>query len=302
MRRSRAHDRHRVAVRLERLDRERRHELDGARLDEGAQLGAEPAAGGQLVGRTAAVDAVGAAAADGPHDRRAGRLRGEPAECEQGAGGGVPRADDERAPAGEAVAVAAEDVGQGSVDEGRGLLLAEGRQPAGAERVAVLPGAGGVEDRPGPQLGRPPVGVADAQQERPAVAAHGARLVHALARDGRDPGAEPDGVAEHCGERLEVVLGQLVAGGRHRCRGARPAGRCEQALGGRVGDPRPRGEGAHVAPRTDGRADAVAGLQDDERQTSVGQVGGRGQPDGPGPDDDHGQCGSGHGRHPPSER
>jgi hypothetical protein len=148
------------------VDAEAGDQLDAAGLDQGGQVGGEPAAGGELVGFGAALadQRPRRGRADRPHDlgRRCRLL--ELGQREQAGGGRVAGADHHHPPAGVAAAVGAEDVGQPVGDPVAGVGLAEGGQPGGSQRVWPGPGPGGVDHRPGPEVAQPPVAVADADQ------------------------------------------------------------------------------------------------------------------------------------------
>ncbi len=112
------------------------------------------------------------------------------------------------------------------------------------------------------------------------------------AGDRHDPGAVADVRLEH------GQVGQRLRGSRRRARppvgrtlgvGPDPAGVGEQASGGGVDVVPPRGEQPHVSPLPDRGGRAVAGFQDRERQAALGEVGGGGEADRSGADDDDGQ-------------
>src|SRR5690606_40733703 len=95
------------------------------------------------------------------------------------------------------------------------------------------------------------------------------------------------------GERLQVLLGPVAAGGIGGGVGAHPAGGGEELLGGGVDDLAPGGEQAHVRPLAHRGASGRPGFQDQGLDALVDQVGGGGQAGGAGPDHDDGQLGGG---------
>ena len=162
----------------------------------------------------------------------------------------VAAADHQHAPAGVALAVGAEHVGD-AVDDpvGRGALAggrARRRRPAGSACVHVPEAS--ITARPGRGARRRPRG---RRHERRLVAAR--RLILSKPRGDGDHAWEAQlrGDLRQRGQRLEVALDQLVAGrvavGVRRV----PAGGFEQPLGGRVDVELPRREHAHVPPRAD---------------------------------------------------
>ena len=104
-------------------------------VDEILHVRAELAAGGQLVGEAAAVDADQVGAAHDPHDLGLRVALGELREVDQDVRRRVAGADDRRRAALVGGAVAPEDVRQAVGDLVGVLGLAVGRDAAGAERV-----------------------------------------------------------------------------------------------------------------------------------------------------------------------
>ena len=97
---------------LDGLDPEAADQLDPAGLHQVLQPGAERTAGRELVGGAAAVGAGLVGAAHHPDDLGARRLLGQVAQIQQRGRRRVPGANDRRTAAGEAVTVAAQDIGQ----------------------------------------------------------------------------------------------------------------------------------------------------------------------------------------------
>ena len=85
------------------------------------------------------------------------------------------------------------------------------------------------------------------------------------------------------GEWLQVVGGELGAGGQRVVVGADPAGIGEQPGGGGVDVVPPRGEQPHVAPLADGGCRGVAGFQDGEGDAALGRWAAAARPTGPAP-------------------
>src|SRR5699024_11019513 len=92
-------------------------------------------------------------------------------------------------------------------------------------------------------------------------------------------------------ERLDVLLAQFVTGRQSFGIGGGPATGFEEALCGGVEVVLPRGEESGVAPVSDRTCCRGSGLEDDERQAALGEMGGCGQADGTGADDDYGMRG-----------
>ena len=156
---------------------------------------------------------------------------------------------------------------------------------------------GGVDHRPRLQVSQPPIPVADPDQEGELVAAGAADLVQVLAGDRDHRGVQPDAAGQggQGGQRCQVALEQVGAGGQGVGVGAGPAGLLEQAHADRVQGQAPGGEQPHVPPLSNVGPDLGTGLEDEGFQAAVEQVGGGGQPDRAGPDDHHRQAGAGAG-------
>ncbi len=216
-----------------------------------------------------------------------GYRHGQLGQGKQRVGGGVAGADDEGVSAGEPVPVGAEHVRQGVLEEPGGGRLAAGREAGGAEDVRDAPGAGGVDDRPGQDL----LAVGEADQERGGVAAGGAQPVQAEPADRLDPGAVAHVRLElrQLGEGLQVVVDEFRAGGQGVGSGAtQPASSSSRRAAGSM--LYRHGENTRTCPHWRTAAPArVAGLQDEERQSALGEVRGGGQPDRAGADHDDGQ-------------
>ena len=88
------------------------------------------------------------------------------------------------------------------------------------------------------------------------------------------------------GERLDISPDEVIAGGVFVGGGSGPAGLAQQGGGGGVDVHRPRREQTDVAPLADRGPDPVAGLHDGEGHLPSGEVGGGGQADRAGSDDD----------------
>jgi hypothetical protein len=251
-----------LAGRLHAADAEAGDQFDAAGVDQGGQVGGELAAGRELVG-------LGAALADQrprdgrahrPHDLGARDLLLQLGQGEQAGRGGMPGPDHHRPLSGIAVAVAAADVGQPVDDPGAGVGLAEGGQPRGAQRVGLGPGPGGVDHRPRLQITKPPIPVADPDQEGELVAAGAADLVQVLAGDRDHGGVQPDAAGQggEGGQRLQVALQQVGPGEQGVRVGAGPAGLLEQAHADWVQGQAPGGEQPHVPPLGDVGPDSGA--------------------------------------------
>jgi hypothetical protein len=139
------------------------------------------------------------------------------------------------------------------------------------------------------------VRVADANEEGELVAAGAADLVEVVAGNGDHRGVEPDAACEggQGGQRLQVVLQQVGAGGERVGVGTDPAGLVEQAHADRIQRQAPGREKRHVPPLGDVGADLRAGFQDEGFQAAVQQVGGGGQPNWASSDDHHRESGAG---------
>jgi hypothetical protein len=170
------------------------------------------------------------------------------------------------------------------LDEGRGGGLSVGGDAGGAEHVRGGPGAGRVDDRTSEEV----LTGAEADQERCRVPAGGADPVQAEPGDGDDRGTVTHVRLEggQVGEGPQVVSGELPAGGQHLGVGLDPAGVGEQAPGGVIDVVPPRREQPHVSPLPHGRRRPVAGFHEGERDAALGEVGGGGQADRAGADDD----------------
>lgn len=122
-------------------DRELADEPDDAGGHSGLQGRPVQSAGRQPVGVAAAVEPGRGAAADGPGDLGLGVLVPELGQSEQSVGHRMAHADDERVPSGEALALAAQHVGERTHEPGAGQILADRPETGRAERVRVAPGA-----------------------------------------------------------------------------------------------------------------------------------------------------------------
>jgi hypothetical protein len=164
-----------------------------------------------------------------------------------------------------------EDVGQPVDDPSSGAGLAEGGQSGGAQGVGLGPGAGGVQHCPRLQITELPVVVADPDLERELVAARATDLVQVLSGDRDRRGVQPDAAGQggQRGQRRQVGLQQVGAGGQGVGVGAGPAGPVEQAHADRVQGQAPGGEQPHVPPLGDVGPDLAAGLQDKGFQASL---------------------------------
>jgi hypothetical protein len=193
--------------------------------------------------------------------------------------------DDSDPSPGEACALDADDVGDPAADPVPVCVLAERRLSRSSERVRGPPRTGGVDDGPRTEP-FDAVGRLDREDERPAGAAFRAELVDPVPGDADDASFGPDGAGDrsHAREGLQVPGHELAAGGERRTRRLGPARRLEQATcrGGHV--ERPRREQLDVRPLPHRRADRRAGLEDDERQPTLDEPGGGGQPDWAGAD------------------
>jgi hypothetical protein len=174
-------------------------------------------------------------------------------------------------------------------------MLAEGGQAVGAERVGLGPGPGGVDHRSDGQV-LLAVGSVDAQHEGELVPAWAADLVEALAGDADHPVVEldPAGDRGKGGQRKQVAVEQVAAGGQLVRVRRRPAGGGQQPHSGRVKGQAPRAEQAHVPPVGEVGTDLVSRLQHRGLLTPGEQVGGGGQTDRAGADDGNGEAIGGH--------
>src|SRR5690606_29999334 len=91
------------------------------------------------------------------------------------------------------------------------------------------------------------------------------------------------------GQRRQVLPGPVLAGGIGVVVGGRPAGGVEEAAGGGVDQFGPAGEGADAVPLRDGGSGDVAAFEHQRFEAAFAQVGGGGQADRSGSDDDDGQ-------------
>ena len=263
--------------------------LDGARRGDGAGVLAQGATRLELVGVAAAEGVPDVAAPQQPGHPGAGLLGGEPAQRDQRVLRRRPGPGHHHVAAGQpGTDGGVVDVGDGVRDVVGVLALARGGVAVGAQRAGPAPGAGGVDDRGGAQHLVAARGL-DVHRERHPLAVDGDQQVAALAgHPGHAvPGADLDaGGDEGLGQRAQVVLDPLGAGGRGRVGGPGPPGRLEQPDRGVVDELGPRREEPHVAPLADGRRRAGAGLEHDDGQPALVGVRGGGQPDGSGADDD----------------
>jgi hypothetical protein len=165
----------------------------------------------------------------------------------------MPGSHHHRPPAGVPAAVTAGDVGQPIGDLGGGVGLAEGGQPRGAQRVGLGPGARSVDHRSRLEVAEVSVAAADPDQEGELVAAGAADLVQLVAGDRGHGGVELDAAGQggEGGQRLQVALQQVGAGGQGLGVGAGPPGLVEQAHADWVQGQAPGGEQPHVPPLGD---------------------------------------------------
>jgi hypothetical protein len=161
------------------------------------------------------------------------------------------------------------------------------RDAGGAEHVGGAPGAGGVDDRGGEDV----LTVGEAHEERGRVAPDRADPVETQPGDRDHPGSVAHMWLDlrQVGEWLQVVAGELGAGGQLAVVGAHPAGVGEQPGRGGVDVEAPRGEEPDMTPMAYGRSRLIAGLENDEADPSFGQVRGGGETDRPGADNHDGQ-------------
>jgi len=120
------------------------------------------------------------------------------------------------------------------------------------------------------------VRVADPDQEGELVAAGAADLVDVAAGDRDHPGVHPDAAGQggQGGQRRQVVLEQVGAGGQGVGVRAGPAGLLEQPHADRVQGQAPGGEQPHMPPLRNVRPDLGTGLQDEGFEAAVEEVGG----------------------------
>jgi hypothetical protein len=270
---------------LERL--ETRRQLDRAALQQAADGGAERATGRQLVVGAAAERVAERRSPHGPDDLGGRFAVAQRGQVQQRVERRVARADHEHPPAGVAVAVRAEDVGDAVRDPVGVVGLAGGGQPAGAERVGRGPGAGGVDHGAREQPLLAPVGVDD-HLERRVVAAVVLELVDAELGDGDHPRAVADAVAQRrqLRQRRDVAVGELGTGRVGVRVGRSPALGLQQLDGDGIGDPLPGREQAHVAPVAEAGCIALAGFEHERVEVADEQVRGRRHADRAGADDD----------------
>lgn len=282
-----------VGVALDRLGAKAGDRVRVSLVDGGLCREAEGAAGGQLVGFAASEGGAGDAAAQDPYALRSRAVVGLGEVGEGGERGGA-GADD----SGALACVPGPDGGGLQVrdavgDPVRSSLLAERGQSAAAGGAGRGPGAGGVDDRAGEEALLTAVGAGDVNDERLLLAVGVHDPIAAGPGNTGDGGAGADAVAEDVGERLQVEVGPVVAGGVGGRVGACPAGRGEELFGGRVDDLAPGGEQAHVRPLAHRRTGGDPGLQDQGLDALADQVGGGGKTGGAGPDHDDRQLGGG---------
>ncbi len=258
----------------------------------GLRRQAQGAARRELIGFSATEGGARDAPAQDPHALRTRAVvgLGEVGEVgERGEGGGA-RADH----GGALTRVPGPDGGVLQIrdavgDPVRGGLLTERGQSASAGRGRCGPGAGGVDDGAGEEALLAAVGVGDVHDERLGLAVGVHDPVPAGARDAGHGGAGADAVAEDVGERLQVEVGPVAAGGVGGRVGAGPSGGGQELLGGGVDDFAPGGEQPHVRPLAHRGAGGRPGFQDQGLDALVDEVGGGGQAGGSGPDHDDGQ-------------
>ena len=126
-----------------------------------------------------------------------------------------------------------------------------------------------------------PVGGLDPDEEGGLLAACGAGLVDAGAGDGADPRPVADRLGElgKLRERFEVMLAQFVTGRENVGVGCGPAGSFEETLCGGVEVVLPRREEPRVPPLGDRGSCRGPGLEDQERQAALREVGSGGKAD-----------------------
>ena len=248
---------------------------------------AEPCAIGELVvGRRRHAD--GLRVADQPRDRGARLLAGELHETEQGVGGGVPGADDGGVPAGEPRAIAPEDVRKGRGDRvgdlgharaararWRRASWARGRSP----RRRSPRGPAMSSTSPAAVRMRTANGVAARPRVR--VRSMPSRVTPTTATPSRMRAA----ISSTSASGATYFSTSSAPVGARSGSGSGPAALLEQASGRRVDEVLPRREEPGVPPCPDARSDLVAGLEDDEVDAPLDQVGCGGQPDRAGADD-----------------
>ena len=254
-------------------------------------VSAEPATFRELIVRLATEHLTRITAPDDPRDLGARVTSGECGQVPHRVLGGVAGADDGDPSLGIAAAVAAQHVGDARLDQVGGVTFTDRRVPVGTDRVGCQPGPGGIDHRPG-EGAFETVGPNGRDHERCIAAARAGHLVGAGAGDRGDEavGAQPDRDLGQEGQRLEVVLDELPAGGVLVGVGAEPTVGGEQTAGGRVDVVAPRREQLDVGPVADAGGDVVADFEHDERDASFVEVGGGGEADRAGADHGDGQC------------
>ena len=270
-------------------------DVDRAGLDRRSGPQSEGAPGGQLVGRATAeggLDGGVGPATQQPRDPGRGILLDEVGERDEGGERGVAAADDGDVAAGVrrtggAVVQVGHPIAQ--VGQDARVLLAEGGQTVGPERIGPGPGAAGVHDAAGKQPFLTTVARSDVDDERLVVAAVADQQVTAPASDTGDAAAVADTIAERVGEWLEVQLRPLATGRVGPRVGRGPARAGEQVGCGTVDELGPGREEPDMVPLAHRGSGPVAGLQDQRLQAPGEQVRGRGQADRPGAHNDHRQ-------------
>ena len=185
------------------------------RLDQAAEPAAQLPARGEAVGVAAAVDFLGGGAPHGPEDFGVRLLLRQVRKVDQGVGGGVSCAHHEDPLSCEPGTLAARDVRECGGNPLGGGRLTRRRQPGGAERIAGVPRAGGINDTRGTVLADFSARVFDPEQERRCVAAAAVGLVHPEPRHGHDAraGVQPAGDGRQCGEGCQVRINEFAAEG-----------------------------------------------------------------------------------------
>lgn len=151
--------------------------------------------------------------------------------------------------------------------------LAQGREAVAADGAGRGPGAGGVDDGANGEPLLRTVRKRDVNREGLLVAVGVDDAVAAEAGNTRDPSAVTNPVAEHVGERLEVLVSPVPARRIGGAVGCGPAGGGEELLGGRIDELGPGGEQPNVTPLAHRTGSTRTGFQNQGLDAALDEVG-----------------------------
>ena len=278
---------HHAAVQLETFDVEFVQQLDAAGSDQRGQPGAEVSTRRQGIFAAAAI--TGLLTADGPIDPGCGHVLGQTSEVEQRVHRRMTGSYHQHPFAGITLPLRAEHIGDAIGDWSQSL--ASCRQTGSSGRARFRPGPTRVDHRLGFDLHFLPVRLHDCHQKWPLAPPGRFDLVETTPRHTNDPCSQPKVRRQpwSCGQRLEILFDQLVAGREILRLGRGPA------VGGQEPGPclgeveAPGGKHPHVPPLPDIGTNLRPRFDDQRPNAPQQQLRGRGQTYRPGTDDDHRQ-------------